>query len=219
MLKIYGVMRSRASRNVWLADEMGLPFEQIPVIQARRLERPSAPDAPLNTSSPAFLAINPNGMIPVIDDDGLVMHESLAINLYLANKHGGPLSPNGLGEEGHAAMWSLWGATQCEPYSVQILMHRVFMPEPERDPATAEAAVAALRRPLGILETALLNGGGFMLGRRFTVADINLAEILRYAQPAPELFEAFPRVKGWLEDCQARPAFGKMMAKRNAEPA
>ena len=87
-LKIYGVLRSRASRNVWLAKEMGLPFEQIPVVQAYRLPDPAAPDAPLNTASPAFRAINPNGLIPTIEDDGLILHESLAINLYLARKHG-----------------------------------------------------------------------------------------------------------------------------------
>ena len=70
-LKIYGVLRSRASRTVWLAKEVGLAFEHVPVIQADRLTDPAAADAPLNTSSPAFRAINPNGLIPTIDDDGL----------------------------------------------------------------------------------------------------------------------------------------------------
>jgi glutathione S-transferase len=70
-LKIYGVLRSRASRVIWTADELGIAYEHVPVIQARRLADPLAPNAPLNTASPEFLAINPNGKIPVIDDDGL----------------------------------------------------------------------------------------------------------------------------------------------------
>jgi glutathione S-transferase len=219
MLKIYGVLRSRASRNVWLAKELGIPFEHVPVIQAYRLPDPSAPDAPFNTSSPAFRAVNPNGLIPSIEDDGLVLHESLAINLYLAKKHGGPLGPVDLREDGLMTMWTLWAAAGCEPHSIQILMHRLSKPESERNPAIAEAAIAALQQPFRVLEQALREGGGHVVGRRFTVVDINLAEVLRYAQPAPELFAAFPGVKAWLEACQSRPAFKEMMAERNGEPA
>jgi len=57
------------------------------------------------------------------------------------------------------------------------------------------------------------------VGGRFTVADINVAEIVRYAQAAPELFEKAPRVKAWLAACQARPAFKRMWAERDKEPA
>ena len=218
-LKIYGVLRSRASRNVWLAKEMGIPFERIPVIQAHRLSDPAAPDAPFNTGSPDFLAINPNGLIPTIEDDGLVLHESLAINLYLARKHGGPLAPRDIREEGLMTMWALWAAVECEPPAFQVLSHRVSKPEAERDSALAEAAVAALRRPFGVLNAALRAGGGFVVGERFTVADVNLAEVLRYAQSAPELFENYPDVRAWIRSCQERPAFKEMMDARNAEPA
>ena len=64
-----------------------------------------------------------------------------------------------------------------------------------------------------------LAGGGHIVGGRFTVADINTAEVVRYAMPAPELFEAAPRVTAWLAACHARPAFKAMWAKREAEPA
>ena len=218
-LKIYGVLRSRASRNVWLAKEMGIPFEHVPVIQAYRLPDPAAPDAPFNTASAAFRAVNPNGLIPSIEDEGFVLHESLAINLYLAKKHGGPLAPADLREDGLMTMWSIWAMTECEPHTLQILYHRVSRPENERDPAVAAAAIAALRRPFGVLEAALREGGGFVVGRRFTVADVNLAEVLRYAQPAADLFADHPTVKSWIEACQARPAFQEMMRQRNAEPA
>jgi len=218
-LKIYGILRSRASRTVWLAKEAGLAYEQVPVIQAYRLTDPQAPDAPLNTSSPAFRAINPNGLIPTIDDDGLILHESLAINLYLAKRYGGALGPRDAREDGLMTMWAVWAVTECEPRTIEILYHRVEHPKDERNPAIADAAVAALERPFGVLEAALRDGGGYVVGRRFTVADINLAEVFRYAQPAPELFAAHPPVKAWIDACQARPAFKAMMAERMAEPA
>ena len=72
--------------------------------------------------------------------------------------------------------------------------------------------------PFAVLDRALAKDG-YLVGGRFTVADINVAEIVRYAQAAPELFDAAPRVKAWLAACQARPAFRKMWAAREKEPA
>lgn len=216
MLTLYGVYRSRASRNIWLAKELGVPFKLVPVIQHYRLENPQAPDAPLHTRSAAFLKINPNGHIPTIDDDGLVLHESLAINLYLARKHGGALAPGNLAEEGLMDMWALWAATEIEPHSLLVLYHLVSNAPAERDPKIARAAIEALRAPFAVLDKALA-ATGFAVGDRFTVADINLAEVFRYAQPARELFDASPHVKSWLAACQARPAFKEMMAERERE--
>lgn len=214
MLTIYGVYRSRASRNIWLAEELGIPFRQVPVIQHYR----TVPAGMLHTQSPEFLKINPSGLIPSIDDDGLVLHESLAINLYLARKHGGPVAGATVAEEGQIAMWSLWAATGVEPHAINILYHRLGNPHGAKDPKVADAAVEALKGPFAVLDKALANSG-WLVGDRFTVADLNAAEIVRYAQPAPELFEAAPRVKAWLAACQARPAFKKMWAARDAEPA
>jgi glutathione S-transferase len=115
-------------------------------------------------------------------------------------------------------MWAVWAVTECEPRTIEILYHRVERPKNERNPAIADAAVVALERPFGVLEAALRDGGGYVVGRRFTVADINLAEVFRYAQPAPELFASHPPVKAWIDACQARPAFKAMMAARLAEP-
>lgn len=214
MLTIYGVYRSRASRNIWLAEELGIPFKQVPVIQHYR----TVPAGMMHTQSPEFLKINPNGLIPSIDDDGVVLHESLAINLYLARKHGGPLAGANVAEEGEIAMWSLWAATGVEPHAINILYHRLGNPSGVKDPKIADAAVESLKGPFAVLENALAKSG-WLVGDRFTVADINAAEIVRYAQAAPELFEAAPKVKAWLAACQARPAFKKMWADRDAEPA
>lgn len=218
MLTIYGVLRSRASRNVWLCHEAGLEFRQVPVIQSYRLADPGAPDAPLHTRHPDFLKINPNGHVPTLVDGDLTLHESLAINLYLAKRYGGALGPKDIAEDGLMGMWALWAAAEAEPHSINILYHRVGKPPEERDPKVAEAAIEALRMPFASLDAALA-ATGWLVGGRFTVADINVAEVIRYALPAPELFEAAPRVKQWLATCHARPAFKRMMAARDQEPA
>jgi glutathione S-transferase len=218
VLTLYGVYRSRASRNIWLAEEIGLPFRHVPVIQSYRLADPDAADAPLNTRSPAFLAVNPNGRIPSIDDNGLVLHESLAINLYLARRYGGTLGPADAAEDGLMTMWTLWAATEVEPHSIQVLYNLAAKPPEERDAALAAASVAALRAPFAVLDQAL-SATGYAVGGRFTVADITLSEVVRYAMAAPELFAGHPVLSAWLKACHARPAFKAMMATRDAEPA
>ena len=217
MLTIHGVYRSRASRNIWLANELGIPFKLAPVMQLYRLS-PAAAETTLHTRSPEFSGVNPNGHIPAVDDDGLVLNESLAINLYLAKKHGGPLAPADLAEDAQMTMWALWAAIEVEPHSILVLNHRVSKKPEERDPKVAQAAIDALRAPFAVLDKTLAASGN-IVGGRFTVADINTAEVFRYAMPAPELFEAAPRVKAWLAACQARPAYKSMMATREKEPA
>lgn len=219
MLTIYGVYRSRASRNYWMAEELGIPFLSVPVIQARRLADPLAPGAPLNTKSAAFLAVNPMGFIPAIEDDGLVLAESLANNLYLARKHGGPLSGTDIREEGEMMAWTLWAATEVEPHSVKIVLTydnaRHNTPEGQ---AVIKAAVQSLEKPLARLNTHL-QGADYVVGNRFTVADINLAEVMRYAMSEAYLLDKYPQVKDWLARCHARPAFERMMAGRQKEVA
>ena len=84
--------------------------------------------------------------------------------------------------------------------------------------ATARVAAEKLRRPLARLNTHL-QGRDWLVGNRFTVADINTAECLRYAQGNKALIAEFPDVQRWLTTAQSRPAFQKMWAGRMAEPA
>src|SRR5690349_5495577 len=165
MLTIYGVYRSRASRNIWLAEELGIPFKHVPVMQLYRLTDPASAERVLHTKSPAFLKVNPNGHVPSVDDDGLVLHESLAINLYLAKKHGGPLAPANPAEDALMTMWALWAATEVEPHSITVLNHRVAKPPSERDPKLADAAIEALRAPFGVLNEHLASSGHIVGGR------------------------------------------------------
>ena len=218
MITIYGVTRSRASRAIWLLNELGQDYNQVPVIQAYRLANPDAPDAPLHTRSPEFLKVNPNGHIPSMVDGDLVLHESLAINLYIAKKFGGPLAPQTLSEDAMMTMWALWLTTELEPHTIQIMYHRMMKPEAERVAQIADDAEKALAGPFALLNAELAKTG-YLVGGRFTVADINLTEVMRYATAAPALFDANPHVKTWFDACRARPAFKAMWAKRDAEPA
>src|SRR6476659_1797800 len=85
-LRIYGIARTRAFRVLWMANELGLDYEHLPIEIGAAGAR-----------SPEFLAINPNGRLPFIVDNGLVLFESLAITLYLAKKHSnGKLYPETL---------------------------------------------------------------------------------------------------------------------------
>ncbi|MBW0156599.1 glutathione S-transferase family protein [Sedimentimonas flavescens] len=221
MITLYGMYRSRATRNIWALEELGLPYTLKPVIQAYRLEAkgidPLAPDAPFNTRSPEYLRLTSAGAIPVMEDAGLLLSESLAINLYLAKKAGGTLAPRDAREEALMMQWALYGATAIEGPALEITFAYAKGVD-EGGQRVIETSADQLLRPLKALEVHLA-AHSHMVGGRFTVADINMAEIVRYAQPHAPLMAQVPRVKSWLELCQSRPAFKKMWATRDGEPA
>jgi glutathione S-transferase len=221
MLTIHGAFRSRATRNIWLLNEMGVAFDHRIVWQAYRLKDPHAAGAPLNTLSPAFLAISPAGAVPVLTDSdapGFVLSESLAINLYICDKLGGELAGTDARERAEMLQWSLYGATSVETPALSIQMthgdSKAATPEGQ---AVIAGAQEKLARPFAVIDARLAQGG-WLVGGRFTVADINLAEMVRYAQAEPAFLARFPALDAWLKRCQARPAFQDMWAKRAAEP-
>ncbi|MDH6268453.1 glutathione S-transferase [Rhizobium sp. SG_E_25_P2] len=217
MLTIYGVYQSRASRVYWAALELGLDFESVPVIQSRRLPQPIAPDAPIHTHAAEFLAIHPNGHIPAIDDDGLVIDESLAITLYLARKHGGSLAAQTLAEEGAILSWSFWAATEIEPQTVKIVLtYDTGLEATDGGRETIAVARRMLKRPLQRLNDHL-GKSDYLTGGRFTMADLNMAEIIRYALSETDFMADYPHILAWMDRCHHRPAFREMMARRKAE--
>ena len=194
-LKIYGVARSRAARVLWMAKELGLDYEHVKVDFATG-----------ETRQPAHLALNPNGHVPVIDDDGFILWESMAINLYLAKKHGtGGLYPSRLEDEARAWQWSFWGMTEVERPLLTAMMNRAIYPESQRDLAAANEAEKTLAQPLGVLG-GVLSPTPYLLGEHFTVADLNVASILAWARPAQIDVSPFPKVAEWLKNCAERPA-------------
>jgi glutathione S-transferase len=194
-LKIYGVARSRAFRTLWMAKELGLDYEHIKIDFATG-----------ETRTPVHLALNPNGHVPVIDDDGFILWESMAINLYLAKKYGRDgFYPTRLVDEARAWQWSFWGMTEIERPVLTALFNRAILPANERDPAAADAAEKTLAQPLKVLDGAL-GRSPYLLGDKFTVADLNVGSILAWARPAQIDFSAFPKVAEWSRNCAERPA-------------
>jgi glutathione S-transferase len=194
-LKIYGVARSRAARVLWMAKELGLDYEHVQVDFATG-----------ETHRPEHLALNPNGHVPIIDDDGFILWESMAINLYLAKKYGAKeLYPSRIEDEARAWQWSFWGMTEVERPVLTAMMNRAVYPESQRDPAAADAAEKTLAQPLGVLE-GVLGRAFYLLGDHFTVADLNIASILAWARPAQIDLSAVPKVAEWLKVCAERPA-------------
>ena len=194
-LKIYGVARSRAFRTLWMAAELGLDYELVRVDFADG-----------GTRRPEYLAINPNGHIPAIDDAGFRLWESMAINLYLAKKYDGGrgLYPSRLEDEARAWQWSFWGMTEVERPALAALLNRIG-PEDRRDAVAAAEAERTLAAPLEVLDAALA-ATPFLIGAQFSVADLNVAAILSWARQARVDLGPFPRAEAWLKTCHDRPA-------------
>lgn len=115
--------------------------------------------------------------------------------------------------------WTLFAATAIETPALEILYMYADGADKTAEGQSAIAINAEkLRRPLQRLD-GHLTGRDWLVGDRFTVADLNTAECLRYAQGHPTLLAEFPRLQAWLQTCQSRPAFAAMMAGRMAEPA
>jgi glutathione S-transferase len=219
MLTLYGCYRSRASRPLWLLHELDIPFIHVPVIQAYRLGDPLAQGAPLNTASRAFREINPQGEIPAFEEDGLILTESLAITFHIARAHGRDRGPVGLEEQGMAMQWGFFGATSLEEAGLAIYYtYADRETETPQGQAKLAAATERLHKPLARLD-AHVAGREWLMGQRFTVADIMVAECLRYGAMHKPLLAGFPDARAWLDRCHATRSFRAMWERRLAEPA
>ena len=206
-LTIYGIARTRTARVLWMAEELGLSYRHEKIAPAGG-----------GTRSPEFLAINPMGRVPAIDDDGLILWESLAINLHLARRHGAAsgIGPKDLAEDALMGQWTLWAATEAEPDAHEVVVQTVNLPPEQRSREARDAALARLERPLKALDGALARGGGHLVGGRFTVADLNCACIAFYLRAAEGALAPYPAVEAWYAAATGRPAFRRMIALREA---
>jgi glutathione S-transferase len=191
-IKLIGTIASRATRNVWMLKELGLPYEHDPINFTSPLLK-----------QPPYSDLNPNGRIPICIVDGFVILESLAINLYLDQKFSSAISLNSIEERGAAIQWALWVLTEVELHTFNWYVNTIKKPEPERDVAQAAAAWEKLRAPLAALEKTLA-GRDYLLGQRFTTADLNTAAVMHRVLWMP--IDAYPNVKNWLDRCWTRPA-------------
>lgn len=199
MITLYGITRSRALRCLWMLEELGVPYQRELVAQA-------------DVKNPDYLKINPNAHIPAMSDDGLVLFESLAINLYLADKYAGEsgLWPRSVEDRGRCYQWSVWAMTELEGPALDALRHRALLPEEQRSEEAFAKAGQALRKPLGVLEGALADRP-YLLGETFTAADLNVSSVGNWAQISKAPMDDFPKTVDWLNRCTGRPTFRKAL--------
>lgn len=200
MLRIYGSARSRAVRVLWMAHELGLAYEQ----------KDWAPRSP-ETKTPEYRALNANSRVPTIDDDGFVLSESMAINMYLAKKHKSALYPADPKNEALAWQWSLWETDRLDRQIVDHARHTKDLPEAERDPKIAAAAWEQCVQSFGVLEQAL-SKNEWLAGPTFSVGDLNVAGALFRALALD--MGKWPKTQAWLKRCYDRPAAKKAVAMR-----
>ena len=191
MITLYGHPYSRAHRVMWMLKELDLPFAHVPT---------GFQDG--GTRTPEHLAINPNGRVPALVDGGQAFFESLAINLYLAARYGPPL---GVVDTALATQWSFWVVTEIEkPLLFAAANLMLFAPDLRR-PDELPMAMAKLDRPFKVIDAHLATRP-YLLGARFSVADVNVAGVLTLAKLAGVPLAAYPNFAEWLDRCLDRPA-------------
>lgn len=208
MLKIYGVALSRAFRVLWMANELGIRYEHIPI---------EFEGTKPQCKEPWYMELNPNGRVPTIDDDGFVMWESAAINIYLAERYASPLYPATPQGRGTMLQWAFFTANDVEPAVISLFRHRFYYPPERRDEETARQSEATLRAKLDILERQL-HRTPYLGGESWNMADFMVASVM-YTVPIRMKFDLtpWPKVRSWLMASIERPA--ALAARRLREPA
>jgi glutathione S-transferase len=196
MLKIYGAPHSRAFCVIWLANEIGIPYELIPVTF-------NVPNA--QCKEPWYLALNPNGLVPAIDDGGFVMWETAAINLYLAETYKNSLYPSKPQGRGRTLQWTFFAITEVEPALTTLFRNRIFFPPEKRNETLAVQAEETLRAKLAILEDQLVKTQ-FFGGGKWDMADFMVACVLCVLARLKLDLTSYPRLDAWLAASLNRPS-------------
>ena len=193
-LHIWGRMSSiNVKKVVWTAQELGLDFQ-----------RTEAGGQFGVVTTPDYMQLNPNSTVPVLEDDGFVLWESNVIVRYLCAKYAlGNLYPSDLQERFDAERWMEWQQTTVNPASRPGFWNLIRTPLAERDPAVIAASNAAVERLMATLDAHLAERD-FMLGERFTMADIPMAcEVHRWFG-LPQARESRPHIERWYARVSAR---------------
>ena len=197
MLKIWGRRNSiNVQKVMWCVHELGLAHE-----------RTDAGMAFGGNDQDWYLAMNPNGLVPTIDDDGVVLWESNTIVRYLAACHdAGGLSPEVPAARAQAEKWMDWQLGTVQPSLYPVFWGLVRAAPEHRDMATIEAAVERTGKLLGILDEQL-DGRDYILGSALTVADIALGCVAHRWYAMDLAHPAHPHLRAWYARLRERPAF------------
>jgi glutathione S-transferase len=204
MLKLYGQYRSRAFRVAWLCKESNIPYEHVDVtinVEGATCKEPS------------YVSLNPNARVPTIDDDGFVMWESAAINLYLAEKYKSPLWPADSKGKGRMLQWALFTANDIEPNMIVVMQHRIIFPPDKRNPAIADDADSKLQPRLKVLDDHLAKSK-FFGGDKWDMADFMVASVCYSFFAMKYDLAKFPSFQKWLVASLERPKAKEARALR-----
>ncbi|MDP1953140.1 MAG: glutathione S-transferase [Polaromonas sp.] len=196
MLKIWGRMSSiNVKKVVWTAQELALDFQ-----------RTEAGGLFGVVKTPDYMALNPNSLVPVIEDDGYVLWESNVVVRYLCAKHSaGQMYPTDIHERFDAERWMDWQQTTLNPASRAGFWQLVRTPPAQRNDALVAESNAAVEALMATLDAHLAQRS-FMVGERFTVADIPLAcEVHRWFG-LPQTRQSRPHIERWYAGLCARQA-------------
>jgi GST-like protein len=198
MLKFYYHPTPNPAKIALMLSELDAPFELVPVDTLKGEQHAAA-----------FRAINPNGKLPAIDDDGTIVFDSTAILLYLAEKHGAFLGA----PKDRAALlsWLMFVATGLGPFSGQsVHFHHAA---PEDLPYARNRYMREAERHYAVLN-AHLEGRDYIVGDDITIADISAWGWIDKATPVlgPERLQEFPTLAAWFARIDARPAVAKARA-------
>ena len=195
-LRIWGRISSiNVKKVVWTVQEAGVKFERIDAGGTFGV-----------VGTPEFKRMNPNALIPVIDDDGFVLWESNAIVRYLAAKHAfGTLYPEPLQARADADRWMDWQQTTANRASRDAFLQLIRTPADKRNADLIAQSVAATDAAFAVLD-AQLAGRAFVCGERFTMADIVLGVETHRWVNLPVQRTARPQVERWYAQLCKRPA-------------
>ena len=197
MLKIWGRLSSvNVQKVVVCANELGIVYERIDA---------GGKFGVVNT--PEYRRLNPNGLVPVIEDGGFVLWESNAIVRYLARLYGaGMLWPDDAREGADADRWMDWQATALTPAMFGAFWNLIRVEPDQRSPSAVDESAAKTEALMAILD-AHLDGRLFVAGARYTMGDIPLACAVHRWLGLPLRRGARPHVEAWMARIMARPAY------------
>ena len=196
MLKIWGRISSvNVQKVVWCAEELGLAYERFDVGGKFG-----------GNDKPEYLAMNPNGLVPVIDDDGFVLYESNAIVRYLSARAGPtPLWPGDVRRRADVDRWMEWQSTAFTPAMWGAFWQLIRTPAEKRSTETIEASRAKSERLAGILDAHLADRKN-LTGDPFTAADIVVGCAAHRWLNLPLERKPRPNLERWYAQLKARPA-------------
>lgn len=199
MLRIWGRNNSlNVQKVLWCCEELGTKYERVDV---------GGPHGGLDT--PEYLRLNPNGLIPTLEEDGFVLWESNAIVRYLAtHEPGSGLLPTNPAERAHAEQWMDWQLSTLNPPFVTLFLGLVRTPAERRDHDAIDKAHARVTQAWTILD-AYLDGRRFVLGDGLTIADIPLGVCAYRWFNMPVDSPPLTNIRAWYETLTQRPAYRK----------